>query len=157
MGNAHVAAFVGAGSAMPFPRLRSVPLAHIARVDIRIDVGLCIRRRHSGDDCQSAQATDQSELHYLTSLSTKNCHSFYWVPSMTVKSKRQRAQRFGFFKECRGKIRVKLNRLSAAQACARCSDSEGGLGVFTASSSPHVVLHLGRATAGYLLDSPHAR
>jgi hypothetical protein len=95
---------------MPFPRLRPVPLAPIPGVGIRIDIGLRIRRRCSGDDCQSAQAADQSELHQFTSLSTKNCHSFYLVPSTTVKSKRQRTRVRDFSGDAGGKSALTAER-----------------------------------------------
>jgi hypothetical protein len=45
-GDAHVAALSRARHGVPFKGSRSVPLAHIPGVDIRIDVGLCIRRHH---------------------------------------------------------------------------------------------------------------
>src|SRR5262245_60387501 len=79
VGQAHVASLIRAGTGMPFPRgLRSVPLGRITGVDVRVDVGLRIRRRHADDQRQNAQATDQSALHQTSSLSTKKCHTFYW-------------------------------------------------------------------------------
>ena len=117
VGNAHVAAFVGARSAMPFPRLRSVPLGRIPRVNIRIDVGLCTRRRHSCDDCQSAQATDQSKLHQLTSLFDTELPQFLLGSINQREIKQATHARVGFFERCQRKIRIKLNGQSAVQAC----------------------------------------
>ena len=79
MNDAHIAALVRAGSTVPLIRcLRSVPLAHISRIDVRVDIGLGIGRRHADDHRQNAQPTDQSVLHQLTSLWTRKCHTFYW-------------------------------------------------------------------------------
>src|SRR5262249_6883028 len=77
--DAHIAASIRAGSAVPLPRcLRSVPLGHVTGVDVRIDVGLGIGRRHADDHRQSAQPTEQSMLHHFTSLWARKCHTFYW-------------------------------------------------------------------------------
>src|SRR5262249_26113515 len=77
--DAHIAASHRAGSTVPFIRcLRSVPLARVTRVFVRVDIGLCICRRHTDDHRQNAQSTDQSVLHQLTSLWTRKCHTFYW-------------------------------------------------------------------------------
>src|SRR5439155_17059211 len=40
VGDTHTAAFIRAGSGMPFPRLRSVGPRRITRVDVRVDIGL---------------------------------------------------------------------------------------------------------------------
>src|SRR2546429_3311673 len=94
VGDAHGAtcAFTRTRTRVPLPGcLRSVPLGRITRVDVRVDIGLGIRRRHSDNHGQTAQATDQGELHQLSSFSTNKRHSFYWVASTTIKSKRQTA------------------------------------------------------------------
>src|SRR6266404_4278006 len=76
--DAHSAAFIRAGSAVPLPRLISVGPRRITGVDVRIDIGLGIGRRHADDHRQNAQATDQSALHQFTSLWTRTCHNLYW-------------------------------------------------------------------------------
>src|SRR5262249_28583928 len=77
--HAHIPASHRAGSTVPFIRcLRFVPLARVTRVFVRVDIGLCIGRRHADDHRQNAQSTDQSVLHQLTSLWTRKCHTFYW-------------------------------------------------------------------------------
>jgi hypothetical protein len=87
---------------MPFPRLlRSVPLGRIPRVDIRIDVGLCIRRRHSGDHCQSAQATDQSELHLPNLPFDKELPQFLLGTINESKIKETTHARARIFERCR--------------------------------------------------------
>src|SRR5215831_18346374 len=49
---------------VPFPRcLCSVPLGRIIRADVRVDIGLCIRRLYPDDHRQDAEASDQSALH----------------------------------------------------------------------------------------------
>src|SRR6516225_10889284 len=49
---------------VPFPGcLRPVPLGRIIRVDVRVDIGLCIRRLYPDDHRQDAEASDQSALH----------------------------------------------------------------------------------------------
>src|SRR5262249_6549619 len=79
VGQTHVASLIRAGTRVPLPRCRlSVPLGRITRVDVRVDIGLRIRRRHADDQRQSAQPTDQSTLHQSSSLSTRKCHTFYW-------------------------------------------------------------------------------
>src|ERR1700730_9327558 len=81
VGDAHIAAPIRAGSAVPFIRCisrGSVPLARITRVFVRVDIGLRIGRRHADDHRQNAQPTDQSTLHHFTSLWTRTCHTFYW-------------------------------------------------------------------------------
>src|SRR5262245_27156087 len=79
VGHAHPASFIRAGTRVPFPRgLRSVRPGRITAVDVRVDVGLRIRRRHADDQRQNAQPTDQSLLHHSSSLSTRKCHTFYW-------------------------------------------------------------------------------
>src|SRR5262249_26102583 len=47
VGYALIAAANRAGTGMPFPWCpRSVPLGRITRVEVRVDIGLCIRRHH---------------------------------------------------------------------------------------------------------------
>src|SRR5947209_11766264 len=75
VGDAHGAALIRAGTGVPFPWCRrSVPLGNVTRVDVRVDIGLCIRRRYADDHRENAQATDQSTLHQRSSLSTRKCH-----------------------------------------------------------------------------------
>src|SRR6516164_2212792 len=82
VGHAHIAALVRAGSTVPFIRcLRSVPLAPITGVFVRIDIGLCAGSLHSRDQSQSTKASNQSALHHSTSLWTRTCHNFYWYTS----------------------------------------------------------------------------
>src|SRR5262245_42926400 len=79
MGDAHSAALIWAGPGVPVPRcLRSVRPGNITRVDVRVDIGLRIRRLYPDDHRQNAQATDQNLLHQSSSLSTRKCHTFYW-------------------------------------------------------------------------------
>src|SRR5262249_17236524 len=78
MAQTHVASPLRAGTGMPFPRgLRSVRPGRITAVDVRVDIGLCIGRRHADDHRQNAQATDQSALHQNSSLSPRKSHTFY--------------------------------------------------------------------------------
>src|SRR5262249_48256916 len=79
--DAHIAALIRAGCAVPFIGCisrGSVSLARVTGVFVRIDIGLCICRRHADDHRQNTQPTDQSVLHQLTSLWTRKCHTFYW-------------------------------------------------------------------------------
>src|SRR5215472_660889 len=79
VGQAHVASLIRAGTRVPLPwGLRSVRPGRITAVDVRVDVGLRIRRRHADDHRQNAQPTDQSLLHHSSSLWTRKCHTFYW-------------------------------------------------------------------------------
>jgi hypothetical protein len=97
MRHAHTASFIRTGSPMPLPRCRrSVPLARITRVEVRIDIGLCVGSLHSHEQSENTQASDQSALHQTSSLSTSKCHSFYWVASTRIKSKRQRVREATF-------------------------------------------------------------
>src|SRR5262245_41023353 len=90
VGEAHVASSIRAGTRVPFPRcLGSVPLGRITGVDVRVDIGLRERRRHADDHGQTTQATDQSELHQLSSFSTNNRHSDDLVALTSINSKRQ--------------------------------------------------------------------
>jgi len=65
VGDAHVASLHGAGAGVPVPP----PLGRPAcpgcyRVDVRVDIGLCIRRRHPDSWSQNAHARDdQSAFH----------------------------------------------------------------------------------------------
>jgi len=62
--HALIAAANWTNTGVPFPRcLRSVPLGRIIRVDVRVDIGLCIRRLYPDDHRQDAEASDQSALH----------------------------------------------------------------------------------------------
>src|SRR5215831_11734877 len=96
---AHATSSHWAGSSVPFIRCisrRAVPLARITWVLVRVDIRLRVSSLHSQDQSQNAQASDQSTLHQTSSLSTNKCHSFYWVPSTRIKSKRQRARETTF-------------------------------------------------------------
>src|SRR5262245_3875593 len=73
VGDAHPASLIRAGAGVPF-----VGPGRITGVDVWIDIGLCIGRRHADDHRQNAQPSDQSALHQFTSLSTNKCHTFYW-------------------------------------------------------------------------------
>jgi hypothetical protein len=78
---------------------------------------LCVGSLHSDDQSQNTQAGDQSALHQTSSLSTSKCHSFYWVASTRIKSKRQRTWRATFFARCPRKILIK----ATATGTARCT------------------------------------
>src|SRR5262245_16644363 len=85
VGDAHIAAFIRPRTGMPL-----IWSARIARILVRVDIGLCVGSLHSHDQSQNTQASDQSALHHTSSLSTSKCHSFYLVASTSIKSKRQR-------------------------------------------------------------------
>src|SRR6516165_11887945 len=62
--HALIAAANRTNAGVPFPRCRRpVPLGRILRVDVRVDIGLCIRRLYPDDHRQDAEASDQSALH----------------------------------------------------------------------------------------------
>jgi hypothetical protein len=64
IGYALIAAANRTWTGVPFPRCpRSVLLGRIIRVNVRVDIGLRIRRLDPDDHRQGAQATDQSALH----------------------------------------------------------------------------------------------
>src|ERR1700747_3595227 len=65
----------------PFPRcLRSVPLGRIIRVNVGVDIGLCICRLYPDDHRQGAQATDQSALHdFLLWTTHAQEESMRWI------------------------------------------------------------------------------
>src|SRR5215467_1396579 len=63
IGHALIAAANRTGTRVPLPRsLRSVRPGRITRINVRVDIGLCIRRLRRGDHCQNAQAADESVL-----------------------------------------------------------------------------------------------
>src|SRR5215467_3663674 len=62
--HALIAAPSRTNTGVPFPLwLRPVPLGRIIRVDVRVDIGLCIRRLYPDDHRYDAEASDQSALH----------------------------------------------------------------------------------------------
>jgi hypothetical protein len=76
VGDAHSASLIRAGTGVPLPWCpRSVLLGNITRVDVWIDIGLCIRRHHPGGWSQNAHAcdNDQSAFHRLPPFGRNKC------------------------------------------------------------------------------------
>src|SRR5260370_34399204 len=60
VGHTVAAPFHRTRTGVPFPWCRrSVALGRITRVEVRVDIGLCIRPPHAGDHLPKAQATHQ--------------------------------------------------------------------------------------------------
>src|SRR5262249_61454348 len=63
IGDARHAAANRTWSGLPVPWLLRRGGAAVGRVEVGVDLGLCIRRLYPDDHCQDAQAADESVLH----------------------------------------------------------------------------------------------
>ena len=87
VGDAHPASFIRAGTRVPLPRcLRSVRPGNITRVDVRVDIGLRIRRRHADPTPKRSTHRSKHASSELLPLDKKMPH-FLLVASTTIKSK----------------------------------------------------------------------